>query len=649
MRDDRASKSGVFQYQLEGIMKTTLRLALAVSSLATLAYSQTNDLAFSGGGVATWSVQTNTPQWNQELGVKYTRQGCSDAPAACIAFVGNVAHSENVKVTLHIPLNSLTTAAYALEYSQLSLNAPYLVEVSVDDFVSQFKVLPGQPAAIVEQVIKNLKSANHNLAFGATIYEDDLVSPYLQNAELPAAVRAQFQYVHLFLHYREDGPNFPGYVSKAKQLFPNARIIAGSYAYDRRAFLPCAPKGQTCTVEQDIDLFKQSLTIQVQEMKHGIVDHIEFYPGYFGTEDQWPSWTNARECDQTEIPACIANTKAMREAALSILAGKTAGATWGQLSPSGTAPLARYGQSATMDSANHRMIIFGGNSSTTPLNDTWILTNADGQHGQSTWIPVTAVAPPTGDYSAGMYDPDSNRIMLYGGSSGSDVWVLTNANGLGSSASEWVQLLPVGNLPDHITNYQRHVYDPDSNVMIVYDTSSGVFTLSHANGLGGTPVWTQLNVGANGPSPRAAFTAVYNPGNNRLIVFGGGANGVDLNDLWVLTNANGLGGTPEWIPLQTGTATVPAGRSGHTAVYDPASDSMSIFGGIGQPAETWTAANASGLMQPPVWTLTNSGTPVPDPRTDCTAVLDTSSQSMIVFGGYNTDFLNTVIVLSPVM
>src|SRR5579872_7049876 len=564
---------------------TTLRLALAVSSLATLTYSQTNygqtsDLGFGGGGVATWSVQTNAPQWNQELGVKYTRQGCSDAPAACMTFVGNVAHSQNVKVTLHIPLNSLTTAPYALEYSQLSLNAPYLIEVSIDDFVSQFKALTGQPAAVVEQVIRNLKSANRNLAFGATIYEDDLASPYLQDAKLPAAVRAEFQYVHLFIHYREDGPNFPGYVQKAKQLFPNARIIAGSYAYDRRAFLPCAPKGQTCTVEQDIDLFKRSLTIQVQEMKRGIVDHIEFYPGYFGAEDQWPSWANARECDPTEIPECIANTKAMRDAALSILGGKSAGAGWAQLSPGGTAPVARYGQSAAMDSVNHRMIIFGGNSSTMPLNDTWILTNADGQHGLSEWIPVTVPAPPVADYSVGMYDPGSNRMMLYGGSTGSDVWVLTNANGLESSDAEWIQLLPIGNPPDALTDYERHVYDPVNNTMIVYDSTAGVFTLSHANGLGGTPVWTQLNVAANGPSPRAAFTAVYNPGNNRLIVFGGGAGGVDLNDLWVLTNANGLNGTSAWIPLPTGTATVPSGRSGHTAVYDPASDSMTIFGGI---------------------------------------------------------------------
>ena len=75
--------------------------------------------------------------------------------------------------------------------------------------------------------------------------------------------------------------------------------------------------------------------------------------------------------------------------------------------------------------------------------------------------------------------------------------------------------------------------------------------------------------------------------------------------MWVLTNANGLDGAPAWIPLPLGTATAPAGREGHTAVYDPASDTMTIFGGIGQPSDTWSAAHASGLTEPPVWTLVN--------------------------------------------
>src|SRR5580700_5012777 len=117
-----------------------LKVVLSVASLATGAYGQ-SDLGFLNGGVATWSVQTNTAQWNQALGVKYTRQGCSEAPAACLAFVGNVAHADNVKVTLAIPLNASTTAAYARQYSELSLSAPYLGEVSIDDFVDQYRAL----------------------------------------------------------------------------------------------------------------------------------------------------------------------------------------------------------------------------------------------------------------------------------------------------------------------------------------------------------------------------------------------------------------------------------------------------------------------------------------------------------------------------
>ena len=278
-----------------------LQLILAVTGLATVTYGQiTGGATFLSGGVATWSVQTNTPQWNQALGVKYTRQGCSEAPASCLAFVGSVAQSENVKVTLAIPLNTSTTVAYAREYSQLSLSAPYLGEVSIDDFVDQYRALfvgpfP-QPAALVATVIASLKSSNPNLKFGATIYEDELTNTYLQEVRLPAAVRAKFDYIHLFLHYREHGPNFPNYVALAKQIFPNARIVAGSYAYDRRAYLPCAPAGTPCTTQQEMNLFQQTLTIQNQETRNGIVDHIEFYPGYFGEEAQWTGWSNPREC-----------------------------------------------------------------------------------------------------------------------------------------------------------------------------------------------------------------------------------------------------------------------------------------------------------------------------------------------------------------
>jgi hypothetical protein len=634
-----------------------LNLTLTAVCIATVANCQTNTLGVTGGGVSTWSVQTNTPQWKQDLGVRYTRQGCSDPPAACMSFTGRIATSDNVKVELAIPLNSTTTAAYARQYSQLSLTSPFLAEVSIDDFAIQYRALSKavlNPAAVVAQVIANVKSANKNLAFGATIYEDDLAISLLHNTTLPAALRDQFDYIHLFIHYRENGPNYSTYVARAKVLFPHARIIAGSYAIDRRAFLPCAQGGTAlCTIQQDFDLFKQSFAVQVHELKQGAVDRIEFFPGYFGTEGQYPSWTDSRHCAPGEIDVCIANTVAIREAALAMLNGDVAPPSWLQLAPSNYPPVARYGQSAAYDSAHHTMMVFGGSNFTTGRNDTWVLLGADGQHGTPQWYQLATVgAPPAADYSTGIYDPANNRMIIYGGTSGTDVWVLTNANAIGTAQPTWTQLktsATITNLPTILTDWEKCTYDAVRNVLMVYDSTAGVWVLTHANGLGGTPTWTLLTIPGAGPSARAAFTTVYDPGSNRMIVFGGGAGGVDFNDMWALTNANGQTGAPAWIPLPVGTATLPAARSGHTAVYDPASDAMTIFGGIGQPSDTWTATHASGLTQPPVWNLVDNGTTGPAPRMYESAVLDTNSASMIIFAGFDTDVRNTVEVLTPVI
>jgi hypothetical protein len=65
-----------------------------------------------------------------------------------------------------------------------------------------------------------------------------------------------------------------------------------------------------------------------------------------------------------------------------------------------------------------------------------------------------------------------------------------------------------------------------------------------------------------------------------MTIFGGGNNGImDIpNDVWVLTNANGLGGQPKWIQLFPA-GNLPAARENEAATYDPASNAMTIFGG----------------------------------------------------------------------
>jgi len=58
-------------------------------------------------------------------------------------------------------------------------------------------------------------------------------------------VKAQFDVIRLFLHYRANGPSYAGYVAQAKAYFPNAQIVAGVYPYDRIDYWPCAQTAAT--------------------------------------------------------------------------------------------------------------------------------------------------------------------------------------------------------------------------------------------------------------------------------------------------------------------------------------------------------------------------------------------------------------------
>lgn len=72
-------------------------------------------------------------------------------------------------------------------------------------------------------------------------------------------------------------------------------------------------------------------------------------------------------------------------------------------------------------------------------------------------------------------------------------------------------------------------------------TSNEVCVIANANGLGGTPNWTQLNPTAPAPE-RAVHSVILNAGTNRMTMFGGHSN-ITLsafNETWVLTIANGL-------------------------------------------------------------------------------------------------------------
>lgn len=285
--------------------------------------------------------------------------------------------------------------------------------------------------------------------------------------------------------------------------------------------------------------------------------------------------------------------------------------TWTLLSPAGTPPAPRVGHEAVYDSANTRMILFGGGlGATSPCaNDVWVLSNANSVGGTPTWTQLGPSGPaPAGRYvSSAVYDAASNRMTVFGGNdcfSGfyNDVWVLSNANGLGGTPA-WTQLTPAGTPPSP-SGYQSAVYDPGSNRMILFGVvsagsfSNQVWVLTSANGLGGTPTWIQLAPAGTPIPARTEQAAVYDVLSNRMTVFGGGATST-LNEVWVLSNANGLGGTPTWVQLAPSGA-LPAPRAGLPAVYDPATNRMVIFAGqkSGYPLtyynDAWVLTNANG-------------------------------------------------------
>jgi hypothetical protein len=304
------------------------------------------------------------------------------------------------------------------------------------------------------------------------------------------------------------------------------------------------------------------------------------------------------------------------------------------------------------------MIVFGGMNGpgtvTTHLlfNDVWVLTNADGTGGPSTWTQLSPTGTPPsarGTHSA-VYDAANNRMMVFAGDpsigfcSGAvnDVWVLTNADGTGAVASTWAQLSPTGG-PPNLRQSPQAVYDSATNRMMVFggmtnacgSFSNDVWVLENANGLGGAPIWTQL-FPVSGPAPRASHSAVYDSANNRMVVFGGGTATGSVNDVWVLQNANGVG-TPAWTQLSP-TGVPPSVRSSHVAVYDSANNRMVVFGGAGgvdvsgRLNDIWVLANANGGGAP-AWTqLSPTGVP-PSVRDSHTAVYNPAMNRMVTFAG----------------
>jgi hypothetical protein len=274
---------------------------------------------------------------------------------------------------------------------------------------------------------------------------------------------------------------------------------------------------------------------------------------------------------------------------------------WSKVFTSGTLPTPRFGHSAVYNPNSDSMIVFGGGTGFPGpcVNQLWVLQHPDAVGGKPTWAELSPAGtpPPVREGHVAVLNATTNTMVIFGGTDCNgdyydDVWILTNADG-STGTPTWTQAAPAGTSPT-ARSQPSAIYDSVNNVMTLYGgigsskTADGdVWTLTNATGLSGTPTWTKVSPTGTAPVARYGHSAIYDSANNRMTIYGGatGQNSVK-NDSWILTNANNIGGTPAWTQL-TPTDTAPY-RKSHTAIYDPVSDEMIIFGGDSQLALTFT-------------------------------------------------------------
>jgi hypothetical protein len=155
----------------------------------------------------------------------------------------------------------------------------------------------------------------------------------------------------------------------------------------------------------------------------------------------------------------------------------------------------------------------------------------------------------------------------------------------------------------------------------------------HTFDLDGPPAWKATYcVGAVPPSFREGSVTVFDPIGDRLVLFGGLRDRVELGDLWELSFAVA---PPRWrrvIP----SGEVPTPRGFAAAVHDPARHRLVLFGGFaGQPTdESW---ELDLRASDPTWRRIHVLGSTPPARWGHSAVYDSRRDAMVIFGGRTGD------------
>jgi N-acetylneuraminic acid mutarotase len=220
------------------------------------------------------------------------------------------------------------------------------------------------------------------------------------------------------------------------------------------------------------------------------------------------------------------------------------------------------------------------------------------------------------------YDPTSGRVILFGGGDGeaeyNDTWAYALVE------NTLTELHPAGDLP-RVRRFHAMVYDPDNGQVILFGGVSEQEPLSDTWAY--DPVanrWAELKPGGEVPSPRAFHSLVLEPTSGKILLFEGGDETGDMNDVWEYDSV-----TNAWSELNP-EGPPPTGRGGLSTVWDPVEDRIIVFGGRSAEFfnDLWTYDYAGN-----VWAEVESTEDVPTPRGYQAMVYDIAGGRALLFGG----------------
>jgi len=299
--------------------------------------------------------------------------------------------------------------------------------------------------------------------------------------------------------------------------------------------------------------------------------------------------------------------------------------------PNGSAPTARRATGAAA-APDNRIWIYGGFAGAAgPQADIYAYTPGTG------WTAPTATnIPPARERHALAYDPMNDRLVVFGGYSGTfpnfithdELYVFTPAT------NAWTQLPKVGTWPTPRKDAVM-TWAPSLGKLLLYGGNDGsgsanrstqIWTLS-IDAAATTATWTLLTPTGTAPA-NSAPCAAYDPSAKQWILYGGEpTDGNDAN-----TTTRYLVDTNQW-QADTTTGTSPGGRSFASCAWDPSVGRVVLYGGqsSGNPVagafsyEPTTKAWASVPL--------DSGSASPGNLSDAGATYSAMLGGVFIFGG----------------